>query len=260
VLAAIWWWDYRDDPATHRGVNRAEVELITAERSALIHAAPIKWTRLVADRDLLCVTLSYFCTNYAFYLFFNWFFYYLTEIRHVPATLGGYFISAQWIVGSVAAVLGGLACDRLSARLGPRLGCRAIAIGGLVLSAPLLVAGTLASDSVVSVALLSLSFGCTQFVDATYWMATIRIAGPQAQSATGMLNTGGNIMGGVGAMLVPVIAGSFGWTTAVASGAVFSIVAAALWLGVRPDLTLQSRAMPTVVNLRGVDFSPLPSP
>jgi len=92
------------------------------------------------------------------------------------------------------------------------------------------------------VALLSLSFGCTQFVDGTYWAATMRIAGSQSQSATGILNTGGNIAGGIGAVLVPVIAGAFGWTTAVASGALFSLIAAALWLGVRPDLTLQSRA------------------
>jgi ACS family glucarate transporter-like MFS transporter len=243
LLAAIWWRDYRDDPATHPGVNRAEVEQISADHAAVAHVAPIKWTGLLADRDLLCVTLSYFCTNYVFYLFFNWFFYYLTEVRHVSATLGGYFTGAQWMVGAVTAVAGGVVCDRLSERFGPRIGCRATAIGGLVLSAPLLAAGTLAANPLVCVAFLSLSFGCVQFVDGTYWAATMRIAGPQSQSATGMLNTGGNIAGGIGAMLVPVVAGSLGWTTAVASGAIFSIVAAALWLGVRPDLALQSRAV-----------------
>jgi hypothetical protein len=76
-------------------------------------------------------------------------------------------------------------------------------------------------------------------------LAWIVVASFVSQSATGMLNTGGNIAGGIGAMLVPVIAGSLGWTTAVASGAIFSIVAAALWLGVRPDLALQSRAVVT---------------
>jgi MFS transporter, ACS family, glucarate transporter len=243
LLAAIWWKDYRDDPAEHRGVSRAEVALISAERMTTDDAPPIKWTQLLANRDLLCVTLSYFCTNYVFYLFFNWFFYYLTEIRHVPATLGGYFTAAQWMVGAVAAVAGGVACDRLSARYGPRVGCRATAIGGLIVSAPLLVAGTLSPDPVVSVVLLSLSFACVQFVDGTYWAATMRIAGKQSQSATGMLNTGGNISGGVGAMLVPMIAGAFGWTTAVASGAVCSLLGAALWFGVRADVSLHSRAV-----------------
>jgi hypothetical protein len=51
-------------------------------------------------------------------------------------------------------------------------------------------------------------------------------------------------------MLVPAIAGSFGWTTAVASGAVCSLLGAALWFGVRADVSLQSRAvgLSAVVN------------
>lgn len=250
VLAAIWWRDYRDDPATHRGVNQAELASINAERSTVGNAAPVKWTRLLADRDLLCLTLSYFCMNYVFYLFFNWFFYYLTEIRQVPATLGGYFTGVQWMLGAVASVAGGVVCDRLAARFGPRAGYRATAVGGLLLSAPLLVAGTLSAEPLLSVALLSLSFACVQLVDGTYWAATMRIAGAQSQSATGMLNTGGNISGGIGAMLVPVIAGAFGWTTAVASGAICSLIAAALWLGIRADVSLQSRAVsfPVVVK------------
>ena len=247
VLAAVWWWDYRDAPATHRGINAAELALIRAqhaqraERAETQAVTPVKWSRLLADRDLLFVTLSYFCTNYVFYLFFNWFFYYLTEIRHVPSTLAGYFTAAQWMLCAVTAVVGGVVCDRLSAHYGPRAGCRITAISGLLVSAPLLVAGTLAATPALSVALLSLSLGCVQFVDSTFWTATMRIAGPQAQSATGMLNTGGNIAGGVGAVLVPLIAGSFGWTIAVASGAAFAIIGAALWLGIRADVPLQGK-------------------
>ncbi len=254
VLAAIWWWDYRDDPATHRAVNPAELAIIRTERIAGPAATPVRWSRLLADRDLLFVTLSYFCSNYVFYLFFNWFVYYLTEIRHVPLTLAGYFTAAQWMLGAVAAIGGGFACDQLSARYGSRAGCRITAMSGLVASAPLLVMGTLSTTPLVSVIFLSLSFGCVSFVDSTFWAATMRIAGLQSQSATGMLNTGGNIAGGVGAVLVPLIAGSFGWTVAVASGATFSIVGAALWLGVRADVTLQAKD-----PMRAAGVTPFPA-
>mgnify|MGYP001491069999 CR=1 FL=1 len=243
ALAALWWWDYRDNPAEHRGVNRVELALI-ADRPVSEHAQPVRWKQLLADRDLVCVTMSYFCTNYVFYLFFNWFYYYLTEVRHVPATVAGYFVGAQWMVGAVAAIAGGVVCDRLCVRRGPRFGCRVSAMGALLLSAPLLVVGTLTTAPTVAVALLTLSFACVQFSDGVFWAATMRIAGAQSQSATGLLNTGGNIVGGVGAMLVPFIAAQLGWTTAVASGALFSVVAAILWLGVRPDQTLQSRVRP----------------
>ena len=250
VLAAIWWRDYRDDPATHPHVNHAELASIRSEPTAASRVTPVRWTRLLADRDLVFVTLSYFCENYVFYLFFNWFFYYLTEIRHVSTTVAGFFTGAQWVLGTLTAVAGGIACDRLSRSFGARIGCRATAVAGLLASAPLLVAGTLATAPVLSVVLLSLSLGCVQFVDATYWAATMRIAGAQSQTATGMMNTGGNIAGGIGAVLVPVIAGSFGWTTAVASGAVFSVVGAALWFGIRADLPLQTRtvSVPLIVQ------------
>lgn len=241
VLAVVWWYDYRDRPAEHRGVSAAELQIIDEDRASAVTHVPLKWAQLLGDRDLICITLSYFCLNYVFYLFFNWFYYYLSEIRHLSSTLSGYFVGAQWMVGTLTAVIGGVVCDRLSLRLGATRGCRLVAITGLLVSVPLLVAGTLSQDAALCVTLLSLSFGCIQFVDASYWAATTRMAGHDAQSATGMMNTGGNVVGGIGAMLVPTIAGAFGWTAALASGAVFAIVGALLWLGVRAEQTIQSR-------------------
>jgi MFS transporter, ACS family, glucarate transporter len=255
VLAAVWWFDHRDDPATHPGVDAAELRVINEGRTSAATHMPLRWTQLLADRDLICVTLSYFCLNYVFYLFFNWFYYYLTEIRQVPPTLGGYFVGAQWMVGTVTAVIGGVACDRLSARIGATRGCRIIAMSGLLISVPLLIVGTLSESALLCVSLLSLSFGCIQFVDASYWTATTRIAGHDAQAETGMMNTGGNVVGGIGAMLVPAIAGVFGWTVALASGALFTLVGAALWLGIRADETVHGR----VVAATGLPLTPLPA-
>jgi ACS family glucarate transporter-like MFS transporter len=49
------------------------------------------------------------------------------------------------------------------------------------------------------------------------------------------MNTGGNIAGGIGALLVPITAEAFGWVPALATGSVFSIIGAVLWLLVRAD-------------------------
>ena len=249
VLALGWWHDYRDDPATHRGTNAAELALIQGGRAPAFHAAPVPWIKLLAHRDILCLTLGYACMNYVFYLFFNWFFYYLTEIRHVTSALAGAFTAAQWMIGAVTALAGGWTCDRLSTRLGARHGCRVTAVSALLVCAPLLVAGTLATSPVLNVTLLSLAFGCTQFVDSAYWAATMRIAGPQAQSATGLMNTGGNVAGGIGAVLVPLLAAPFGWSVALGSGALCALGAAALWFAVRADLALQEGGGPVAPGL-----------
>ena len=50
--------------------------------------------------------------------------------------------------------------------------------------------------------------------------------------------TGGNVVGGIGALLVPVTAAAFGWVIAVSSGAIFAVIGALLWLGVRADRSL----------------------
>jgi hypothetical protein len=52
------------------------------------------------------------------------------------------------------------------------------------------------------------------------------------------LNTGGNVVGGIGALLVPVTVASAGWPAALATTAVFAFVGAGLWLLIRADRPL----------------------
>jgi MFS transporter, ACS family, glucarate transporter len=98
------------------------------------------------------------------------------------------------------------------------------------------MAGAFAPDPVAAVALLSLSFGCAVFTDVAHWVAAIMVSGIHAPATTGLMNTGGNVAGALGAVAVPVIASVFGWTAAVASGAAFEVLAAVLWVWIRADL------------------------
>jgi ACS family glucarate transporter-like MFS transporter len=111
VLAAWWWWDTRDNPADHPGVNRAELRIIRAGSVDVPKPGSTSWRAVAMNRDLALVTASYFCLHYVYYLFFNWFYYYLTEVRDVPAQMAGYFTGAQWLVAAVASLAGGVLCD-----------------------------------------------------------------------------------------------------------------------------------------------------
>ncbi len=68
-----------------------------------------------------------------------------------------------------------------------------------------------------------------------FWVATMAVSGRHAPIATGVLNTGGNLPGVLGGVLVPFVAGGFGWSLAMATGSVFAIVGAFLWLFIRAD-------------------------
>ncbi len=244
LIAGVWWWYARDNPASHPRVSKKELDLINANRPSPEQAIEDKaaWKLVLKNRDILLLAASYFCMNYVFYIFFNWFFIYLVDVREFKIMEGGYFAAAPWMVGAVAASVGGLWCDRLCKRIGPRWGCRIPGIVGLSLAAGLLFLGATAKNPYLAVVFLSLSFGCTQLTEGAYWAAAIFVSGKHASAATGVLNTGGNVVGGIGALLVPITAEVFGWVPALATGSVFAMIGVGLWFFVRADkpITLHS--------------------
>jgi len=245
LIAGVWWWYARDNPAEHPRVSKKELELINANRESLKQETDDRtaWKRVLKNRDILLLAASYFCMNYVFYIFFNWFFIYLVEVREFEILKGGYFAAAPWMAGAVAASVGGLWCDRLCKRIGSRWGCRIPGIVGLSLVAGLLLLGATARNPYLAVVFLALSFGCTQLTEGAYWAAAIFVSGKHASAATGVMNTGGNVVSGIGALLVPVTAEVFGWVPALAAGSVFALTGVGLWLFIRADkpMTLCSR-------------------
>ena len=86
--------------------------------------------------------------------------------------------------------------------------------------------------------MLSLCFGFTQFTEGAFWSATTYAAGPYTSAATGVLNTGGNAAGFL-APLVGLMVDQLGWLATLASGSVFAVIGAALWLFIRVEPRFQ---------------------
>ena len=239
IGAFLWWWYVRDNPSEHGSVNEEEAALIVANRPAAAQAVAGEgtpgWQRVLKDRNVLLLTLSYFCMNYIFYLMFNWVFYYLVEVREFESQQAGFFTSIQWIAAAVGATLGGFLCDFLCRRHGLRRGCAWPAMAGVAASGVFLLFGSITMSAYVAVACLALSFLCNQITEAAFWAAGIGIGGKNAAAACGVMNTGGNAVGFVNALLVPFTAAAFGWTAAMVTGTLFAFLSAALWLFIRAD-------------------------
>jgi ACS family glucarate transporter-like MFS transporter len=71
--------------------------------------------------------------------------------------------------------------------------------------------------------------------EGAYWSSSIAIGNQLAGTAGGILNTGANVMGAINAVLLVWLADSFGWAFAMASNAVFTLIALALMMFVRTD-------------------------
>ncbi len=231
LLAAIWWWYVRDTPAEHRGVGTTELELILGSRPpARPRAQPGAWKQVLRNRQVLLLTGAYFCSNYLFYFFFNWLYIYLIESRHFTVLSGGWYAAAPWVTGAVGAGVGAYSCDALSKRIGKRRGMRVIGVGGLTLAAAMMLFAANAMNPYLCVVFLSLCLACQQSTESAFWSATTSVAELDAAAACGVLNTGGNVVGGIGALLVPVMVESLGWPAALAATSVFALIGAGLWL------------------------------
>jgi ACS family glucarate transporter-like MFS transporter len=235
VVAGIWWlWYARDEPAQHRAMTREELVFIDAGRSATppSAAAPGSIRSALANRDIMVLAVSYFCLNTVFYTFSYWLFTYLVESRGFSMLESGWLSTLPFVTGAVFTAIGGAVCDALCRRYGGLRGCRITAVSGLVLVAVFLAAGVFAPDPYVAVALLSLCFGFTLFTDTCYWAAATYASGDHTASATGLMNFGGNVPG----LLAPLFGfavDTVGWVPTIASGSVFALIGAALWLCVR---------------------------
>jgi len=239
LVGALWWWYARDNPRNHSGVNNEELELIgkgrPTEPDTEDTVPRIKLRQLLNNRDVLWLTLAYFCMNYTFYVVFSWFFYFLVEVRQFGMINAGFVTSAQWIAGGIGAAAGGWYCDRLCRRVGFRWGCRTPLIIGCVASAICLLGGLFSANETIAILLLIACFFFNQSVEAPFWTTSMAIGGRHSGAVGGAMNTGGNLVGVFNAILVPWMALGIGWTFAIASAAVFSLIAAALILLVRAD-------------------------
>jgi ACS family glucarate transporter-like MFS transporter len=245
VAAGLWWWQSRDNPRDHPAVNAAEADFILggrdptqldepAEKAGPVPGQPA-WLRVLRNRDVLLLTLSYGLMNFTFYFVFNWFFFYLVEVRGFSATDAGFVASAQWIAGSIGALVGGWLCDRMCRRIGMRWGCRWPIVLGMAVSIVLLLVGALHPNAFVAVTAMVLLFFFNQLCEGPYWATSVAVGGRHAGAAGGVLNTGANAMGVVNGLLVPWLALGFGWSVAIGSAALFALIGIALILFVRAD-------------------------
>lgn len=230
-----------DDPKDHPNITDHELGVIASARPPE-GDVPEKglWLHVLKNRNILLISASYFCSNYVFYLFFSWFFFYLVDVKAVPAAEAGVLTALQWILGAVGAIIGGVLCDMLVKRLGLRRGPRWLAMAALLSAAAFLYFGAMSNEPRIGIILLCMAFACVQVSEAPFWVATMAVSGEHASVGTGILNTGANVPGIIGGMMVPVMAGLFGWQAAMASGSIFAVAAALLWVLIRADEPLST--------------------
>jgi MFS transporter, ACS family, glucarate transporter len=246
ALIAFWAWYARDAPAQHRAVTPEELSELGDELASQTESA-ISWAqlvRLLKNRSIVLLTFSYVCMNYVYYLLGNWCFLYLIQERHFTILEGGWLAAAPPLAAGVGAGVGGQVTGNLCARFGIRWGFRLVPLVALPAAGVLLLLAVFSRSPYMAVTALATCFAAVELTEGPYWAAAMYVARSDSMTATGVLNTGGNLGGLIGIPIVAYLSGRGAWTAAFVIGTAFAAVSALAWMGVDTTRSIPS-APPT---------------
>ena len=238
VALAIWLFVVRDRPQDHPWVDARERNLIEAGRVAGVNAQPASWLQILANPSVRILSASYFTYGYVAYIFFTWFFRYLSVVRGLNLAQSALFGMLPFIAMAIASPLGGLIGDSLTPRFGVRVGRCWTAAGALTLTALFVGLATTVADARASTIILALGAGSLYLSQSAYWTLSANLGGASSGAVSGVMNLFNQLGGVVTAMLTPWIADRFGWNTSFLFAAALCLLGAAAWLALDPDKSL----------------------
>jgi ACS family glucarate transporter-like MFS transporter len=193
-----------------------------------------EWRALLANRNLLLITGSYFALNYFQYIFYYWIYYYFIKVRSFGPGEATVATTATYISMAIMTPIGGYLSDRAVKRFGVTRGRRVVPIVAMVLSALLLYIGASGWGIVTTIILLSLAVGCALAPEGAFWSSAIAVSGQRAGGATGIMNFGGNLGGAVSPTITPWIASRFGWAGGLYAASVMIAAGMLAWFFIDP--------------------------
>lgn len=254
IVGLVWYGVARDVPEQHPLVSQAELSYIQEFRvPGSVGKSPSdplpedpsgrgsfrhRWAQIASNRNVLAVTISYFCFGYVAWIFFSWFYIYLVKVRGFDLKTSAFYSTLPPLAIVVCSLCGGALSDAMTKSYGRRIGRCGVACFALLLASVILVLGSRVVNAPLASIVLSGGVGALYLAQSSYWSITADIAGDSAGLASGFMNMGGQLGGALTASLTPVIAQRYGWTSSFLVAAVFSGVGGLAWLLVEPDQRL----------------------
>ncbi|MCD4865141.1 MFS transporter [Pseudomonas sp. PLB05] len=208
TLAMAWlaWRYLRDDPATHPGVNAAELARINEGRTTSVAQAAKAGARGlgIARRSLAGILIGRASWAMVFFGLLTWGPSYLAQARGFDIKGIGAATFVIFLCGAAGSLVGGFLCDLL-VRKGVRRGLAAkglLSCSGLVALAAFLLLPHL-TDPYAAVALLSLTAFFLMW-GSLYWSFPALLAAP---ARVGLIGGVMNLAGSLGGIAVPILVG-----------------------------------------------------
>jgi ACS family D-galactonate transporter-like MFS transporter len=186
------------------------------------------WQKLLRNRKVLLLTLSYAAIGYFQYLFFYWMHYYFRDILHFGEQASRYYASIPTLTMALCMPLGGWLADKFRSKrtLIPLYG---MAFGGL-----LLIVSLFPKTPFSVLLFLSLALGAVGAAEGAFWSTIVEVGGGFGGTAAAIMNTGGNGGGMLAPYVTPLVSKAFGWPIGIALGGIICLAGALCWIGIKP--------------------------
>jgi ACS family glucarate transporter-like MFS transporter len=237
AVVALWHWYATDWPEENPRVNEQELRTIHPV-SAAANARPqrtatkVPWKKMFSSLSVWALILGYGFQGYAFYVYYNWFYFYAVKMRGLDLMHAAAWTSAPFLAMAVLSPVGGWFSDRVARVSDRRKGRLAAVWVGMSVAALLLNTGNHLSLTVVALPMIALAAGFTMFAAANFWASCIDLAPGYSASLSALMNTVGSIGGVVSSTVTASIAVHRGWAPAldvavwvtIGSGLLFTMV------------------------------------
>jgi ACS family glucarate transporter-like MFS transporter len=237
VLGVVWaiafyrW--YRDDPAAHPSVNKAELALLPprSETAAVKDGTP--WAAILSSPSVWLLCLQYACLAYGWWFYVTWLPTYLRDVRGLSLMKGAFYAGLPLFLCGIGCFVSAGLSPWLRRRTGSTiLSRRLLAITGFVGASISIIVFTRTQDPLGAVVLLGFAGFFNDFVMPPAWAGTMDIGGRHAGTVSGAMNMAGGIAGACSALVVGYI---LAWTnqdwklTFYVSSAIY-MIGAICWL------------------------------
>jgi MFS transporter, ACS family, glucarate transporter len=240
LAVALWHFYSTDWPEEHADVNDAELQIIhpgsrkgdVGARSTHRGATSVPWFKMLSSFSVWGLILGYGFQGYAFYLYYNWFYFYAVKMRGLGIMQAAIWTSAPFLAMALLSPVGGWFSDRVARVTDRRKGRLAAVWLGMGISALLLYSGNHLSITVIALPMIALAAGFNMFAAANFWASCIDLAPSYSASLSALMNTVGSIGGVISSTVTASIAVHRGWGPAldlavwitIGSGLLFTVV------------------------------------
>lgn len=163
IWVVAWLMFGKDKPEDHAKITPAEVAYIRAGQGAsdIPGQAEEEITSkdIFASRSVWCAAISYFCSNYLFFLFLTWLPVYFSVGRGFSLSDSGIYTMFPYLAAVITYPLGGYLTDRAAEKFGQNIGRKLLPIVGLIAAGSLLIMGSSAENIGTAIAYISASNG-----------------------------------------------------------------------------------------------------